>query len=120
MPWMPLLGGRVAPTSMTTTMATRTTINVNDARLLVLLGQRLGTGIVGGIKSPLSRCHGILAAGIWGGGKERRWATTMMTTTIGGGRDKPGLGEDITMLMRRERQAMTATSALRLSLLSNY
>jgi hypothetical protein len=49
MPWTSLLGGRVAPTLM---MMTTTTINVDDARLLILLGQgRLGTTIVGGIES---------------------------------------------------------------------
>ena len=68
---------------------------------------------------PLSRHRGILAAGIWGGGKERRRATMMTTTMIGGGRDKPGLEEDGTMLTQQERPATTATSASRLSLLSN-
>jgi hypothetical protein len=49
---MPLLGGGVAPTS-TMTRTTRTTILINDAHLLVLLGQQcLSMAIVGGM-NPL-------------------------------------------------------------------
>jgi hypothetical protein len=44
---------------------------------------------------------------------------TMTTTMTGGGRDKPGLGEDGATLTQQARQAKTATSALRPSLLSN-
>jgi hypothetical protein len=50
------------------------------------------------VSNPMSRCCGILASGIWGGGKEGRWATTMTTTKTGGGCDKPDLGEDSVML----------------------
>ncbi len=69
---------------------------------------------------PLSRCRGILGAGIGGGGGKGQWAMTMTTSTTGEGRDnKPGLGEDGVSLTRQARQAMTATLASRLSLLSN-
>jgi hypothetical protein len=48
MPWTLSLGGRVATTSTTTTV-----INVNDAHLVIVLGQQhLGMVIVGGIESP--------------------------------------------------------------------
>jgi hypothetical protein len=65
---------------------------------------------------PLSRHPGILAAGIWGGGKEGWWDTTMTTMTTEGGSDKPSLGEDSATLTQWARQATTATSASWLTL----